>query len=89
MNHEHHDQGSFQLASHGALLVGEGSYADYYRDPNYKDYFSESAAHNVVLLDHDPFSQISYGGDYFKALSSHPRITSSLLSEHIAYLEAD
>ena len=89
MNHEHHDQGSFQLASGGDLLVGEAGYADYYHDPNYKDYFSEAAGHNVVLLDGDPFSQVPYDGVYFKALSSHPTITSSLLSDKIDYLQAD
>jgi hypothetical protein len=89
MNHEHHDQGSFQLASRGELLVGEGSYADYYRDPNYKDYFSEAAGHNVVLLDGDAFSQIPYDGVYYKAFAKYPRVTSSLLTDRIDYLDAD
>ncbi len=89
MNHEHHDQGSFQLASRGELLVGEAGYADYYRDPNYKDYFSEAAGHNVVLLDGDAFSQIPYDGAYYKAFAKYPRIDSSLLTDRIDYLEAD
>jgi Heparinase II/III-like protein len=89
MNHEHHDQGSFQLASRGELLVGEGGYADYYRDPNYKDYFSEAAAHNVVLLDADGFSQVPYDGVYYKALANYPHITFSLLTNQIDYVETD
>jgi hypothetical protein len=89
MNHEHHDQGSFQVAVHGQLLVGEGGYADYYQDPNYKTYFSEAPAHNVVLVDHDPFSQVPYDGRYWKALSDHPKLTSSLLGNGVDYVEAD
>jgi len=89
MNHEHHDQGSFQLASRGDLLVGEGSYANYYFDPNYKDYFSESKAHNVVLIDGEPFSQHPYDGPYYKAFSSYPRIKSSLLTDKIDFLNTD
>jgi hypothetical protein len=88
-NHEHHDQGSFQVAVHGQLLVGEGGYADYYKDPNYKTYFSEAPAHNVVLIDHDAFSQAPYGGRYWKALSNYPKVTSSFLSDSIDYVEAD
>ena len=89
MNHEHHDQGSFQVAVHGQLLVGEGGYADYYQDPSYKTYFSEAPAHNVVLVDHDPFSQVPYNGRYWKALSDYPKLTSSLLGDEVNYLEAD
>jgi hypothetical protein len=89
MNHEHHDQGSFQLASQGELLVGEAGYADYYRDPNYKDYFSEAAGHNVVLLDGDAFSQVPYDGVYYKAFANYPRIASSLLTNHVDYLDID
>ena len=89
MNHEHHDQGSFQVAIHGQLLVGEGGYADYYQDPNYKSYFSEAPAHNVVLVDHDPYSQVPYDGRYWKALSDYPKLTSSLLGDEVDYLEAD
>jgi hypothetical protein len=89
MNHEHHDQGSFQLASQGELLVGEGGYADYYRDPNYKDYFSEAPDHNVVTIDGDPFSQLPYDGIYYKALAQYTRLSSSLLTNRVDYLEAD
>lgn len=89
MNHEHHDQGSFQIAVHGHLLVGEGGYADYYQDPNYKTYFTQAPAHNVVLVDRDPFSQVSYDGRYWKALSNYPRITASALGDDIDYVEAN
>ena len=89
MNHEHHDQGSFQVAVHGLLLVGEGGYADYYQDPNYKTYFSEAPAHNVVLVDHEPFSQVPGDGRYWRALSNYPQLTSSLLGNEVDYLEAD
>ena len=89
MNHEHHDQGTFQVAVDGHLLVGEGGYADYYQDPNYKTYFTQAPAHNVVLIDRDPFSQVSCDGRYWRALSNYPRITASLLSDDIDYVEAN
>jgi len=89
LNHEHHDQGSFQLAAGGELLIGEGGYADYYHDPNYKNFFSQAAAHNTVLIDHDPFSQVSYDGRYWKAFSSYPRMDKSLLTNAFDYIEAN
>lgn len=89
MNHEHHDQGSFQIASDGDLLVGEGGYADYYHDPNYKSYFTRAPAHNTILIDHYAFSQSSYDGRYWKSLTKFPRIERSFLGDHFDYVHGD
>lgn len=88
-NHEHHDEGSFQVAAFGQLLVGEAGYSDYYRDPHYVDYFSQAAGHNTVLLDGDPFSQTAYPGRYWKALAHVPHISRSLLTPAFDYLQLD
>jgi hypothetical protein len=88
-NHEHHDQGSFQVAAFGETLVGEAGYTDYYRDPNYGDYFSEAPGHNTVLINENPFSQTSYDGRYWNAFENYPRITKSIFSSGINYLDAD
>lgn len=89
MNHEHHDQSSFQIANDGELLVGEGGYANYYRDPNYKNYFIEAPAHNTVLVDHNAFSQSPYDGRYWASLTKFPKIDRSLLGKHFDYLRGD
>ena len=88
-NHEHHDQGSFQLAAGGELLVCEGGPAPYYTDPHYTNYFIEAPAHNTLLIDHDPFSQTPCDGRYWKALANYPRITEHLLGRGIDFVRAD
>jgi len=88
-NHEHHDQGSFQVAAFGEKLIAEAGYSDYYKDPRYGDYFTQAAGHNTVLLDHNPFSQGDYGGRYWSAFASHPSIDRHLFSQNIDYLTAD
>lgn len=88
-NHEHHDQGNFLVAAFGEELIGEGGYADYYKDPRYGDYFSQAPAHNTVLLDDNPFSQGDYDGRYWKAFQSHPSFRRHLFSDEIDYLSAN
>jgi len=88
-NHEHHDQGSFQVAAFGEKLIAEAGYSDYYKDPRYVDYFTQAAGHNTVLLDQNPFSQGDYDGRYWSAFRSHPSIESHLFSQNIDYLVAD
>jgi len=88
-NHEHHDQGSFQVAAFGETLIGEAGYSDYYRDPHYADYFSEAPGHNTVLLDGNPFSQNSYDGRYWRGLEHYPRFIGNLFSTGIDYIVAD
>jgi hypothetical protein len=77
-NHEHHDQGSFQVSAFGERIISEAGYANYYRDPNYPTYFTQAPGHNTVLIDDDPFSQT--GG---AAIASH------LLSPQLDYVETD
>jgi len=88
-NHEHHDQGSFQVAAFGEVLIGEAGYSDYYRDPRYADYFTEAAGHNTILVDGDPFSQSGYDGRKWRAFADYPHFTATLLSDKIDYLAAD
>ena len=88
-NHEHHDQGSFQVASFGEKLIGEAGYSDYYKDPHYTDYFSEAPGHNTVLLDGNPFSQTPYDGSYWPAFHDYPRFTASILSNAVDYIAAN
>lgn len=88
-NHEHHDQGSFQVAAFGEKLIAEAGYSDYYKDPKYADYFTQAAGHNTVLLDHNPFSQGDYDGRYWTAFRSHPSIDRHFFSQNIDYLVAN
>lgn len=88
-NHEHHDQGSFQVAAFGEKLISEAGYSDYYKDPRYIDYFTQASGHNTVLLDHNPFSQGDYDGRYWRAFRTHPSIDRHLFTHNIDYLAAD
>ena len=88
-NHEHHDQGSFQVAAQGERLVAEAGYTGYYDDPNYPVYFTQAAGHNTVLVDRDPLSQGTVGGRFWPALGPHPRITADLLGDDFDYIAAD
>jgi hypothetical protein len=88
-NHEHHDQGSFQVAAFGEQLIAEAGYSDYYKDPRYLDYFTQATGHNTVMVDDNPFSQGDYDGRYWKAFRVRPAITRHLFSENIDYLAAD
>jgi hypothetical protein len=89
-NHEHHDQGSFQIAAFGDKIISEAGYASYYRDPNYPTYFTQAPGHNTVLIDDDPFSQANSAGDFWRGLGGHlPRIVTHLFSPQIDYVETD
>ncbi|MES2221077.1 MAG: heparinase II/III family protein [Acidobacteriota bacterium] len=88
-NHEHHDEGSFQVASSGEELVGEAGYADYYTDPRYQNYFTQVPGHNTIMLDNDAFSQNSYQGRYWNSFEHSPAITQHVLGDGIDYLSAD
>jgi Heparinase II/III-like protein len=88
-NHEHHDEGSFQVAAFGEELISEAGYADYYKEPHYADYFTQAAGHNTVLVDGDAFSQNSYAGRFWPAFQNYPRILHHVLGEGIDFLSAD
>ncbi|HLJ14050.1 MAG TPA: heparinase II/III family protein [Bryobacteraceae bacterium] len=80
-NHNHGDQGGFLLRALEENLVVEGGYADYYKDPYYRTYFSQSAGHNTVLIDGDPGSQEVADTRQFLALNAHPIITDAITSD--------
>jgi hypothetical protein len=88
-NHEHHDEGSFQVAFHGEVLIGEAGYTEYYFDPRYQNYFTQAPGHNTVMLDNDAFSQRYYQGRYWKSFDHHPAVTEHVLGDGIDYLLAD
>ncbi|MGH9398131.1 MAG: heparinase II/III domain-containing protein [Terriglobia bacterium] len=88
-NHEHHDQGSFQVAAWGEELISEAGYTDYYKDPRYADYFTQAPGHNTVALDADPFSQGDYDGRMWQALQRQARFQNHLFSTGIDYILAD
>lgn len=80
-NHNHCDQGAFLLRALGEDLAVEGGYADYYKDPYYRTYFSQALGHNTVLIDDDPASQEVADTNQFAALNAHPQITDAITSE--------
>ncbi len=88
-NHEHHDEGSFQVAAFGEKLISEAGYSAYYNDPNYRVYFTQASGHNTVLIDDDPFSQAAYNGNFWRAFDRHPHFGPQLLSSGFDYLAAD
>lgn len=87
-NHEHHDEGSFQVAAFGNELIGEAGYGSYYIDPRYPDYFTQASGHNTVLLDGNSFSQMAFAPRYWAAFK-YPHFTTQMLSSGFDYLAAD
>jgi len=88
-NHEHHDQGSFQVAAFGDHLVGEAGYSGYYDDPNYPTYFTQAPGHNTVVVDGDPFTQSDFNGPFWAAFDDHPRFTGDVLAGDFDYAATD
>lgn len=88
-NHEHHDQGSFQVAAHGEELIAEAGYANYYQDPYYPIYFIQAVGHNTLLVDGDAFSQEDYDGRYWRGFGDYARFIGHVFSPGVDYLSAD
>jgi len=80
-NHGHADEGSFQISAFGEPLATEAGWSDYYKDPYYATYFTQSAGHNTVLVDGNDESQTFPDTPQFKSLDRFPRIIDSLTSE--------
>jgi hypothetical protein len=87
-NHEHHDEGSFQVTAFGNELISEAGYGSYYTDPHYHDYFTQAAGHNTLLIDDNPFSQMAFAPRYWPAFE-HPHFGAQVLSSGFDYLAAD
>ncbi len=87
-NHEHHDEGSFQVSAFGNELISEAGYASYYTDPHYSDYFTQAAGHNTLLIDGNPFSQMAFAPRYWAAFE-HPHFTAQMLATDFDFLAAD
>lgn len=67
-NHQHFDQGSFQLRAFGENIIPEAGWATYYTEPWYPRYYIQPVGHNTILLDGDAGSQRS--GDYLDFIKS-------------------
>ena len=87
-NHQHADEGSFQVEAFGTRLIDEAGYANYYTDPRYPDYFTQAAAHNTLLVDGNAFSQTAIASRYWPGFAT-PHFTSHVLAGSIDYLAAD
>jgi hypothetical protein len=91
-NHAHFDQGSFQIMTNGEELltdpgIGPGGY---YRNLEYMAYNVQSIAHNVMLVDHDPESQLP--ADFntgIAALSTWPQTKNTFTGELADAIETD
>lgn len=83
-NHAHADAGSLLLFHRGQPIIAEAGRC-WYANPKYRDYYFQSEAHNVVMLDGQgqPRSQQYYG-------STLPGHVSSLVDDgEIRYVLAD
>lgn len=89
MNHGHNDEGSFQIASHGKVLIGEAGYTSYYSDPRFADYFIQAVGHNTILVDGNPFSQSSLAPTQWRTLANSPEFTDHILTDGFDFVEAD
>jgi hypothetical protein len=85
-NHYHFDQGSFQIMKNGEELltdpgIGPGGY---YANLEFLSYYTQSIGHNVLLVDHDPGSQIAAHFDNgIKSLSTWPTMKNVFNGKHI------
>lgn len=88
-NHHHADQGSFLLTAFSEVLISEGNWSDYYKDPYYATFFTQAIGHNTVLVGGNPESQTIADTPQFKALNSYPRITDSITTDFYDSLASD
>ena len=76
-NHYHYDQGSFQIMKNGEPLLTDPAYGPlgYYANLEYLSYHVQANAHNVMLVDHDPESQMpAHYDNGIKALRDWPTV---------------
>lgn len=91
-NHYHFDQGSFQIMTNGEELltdpgIGTGGY---YMNTEFQSYNTQSIAHNVLLVDYDPGSQIAAHFDNgIGSLSDWPTMNSVFNGSRIDAVTAD
>lgn len=82
-NHQHFDQGSFQLRAFGETLVPEAGWANYYNDPWYPRYYIQPAGHSTLLLDEDAGSQRSgdYNNFFIPSANKHAKTTDFITTD--------
>jgi hypothetical protein len=90
-NHDHYEQGSFQVMTNGVpLLTDPGRGFGGYYDLDYSVYNIQAIAHNVMLVDHDPESQTP--GDFdngIAALRNWPKMVQAFAGEIADAMEGD
>ena len=91
-NHYHYDQGSFQVMTNGTeLLTDPGiGHLGYYANLDYLIYNIQAIGHNVMLVDHDPESQVPADYDNgIAALRNWPVMKHSFAGKIADESEAD
>ena len=91
-NHKHYDQGSFQVMTNNTeLLTDPGiGFLGYYANLDYVIYNIQAIAHNVLLVDYDPESQVPADYDNgITALREWPRMAQSFACKIADACEAD
>lgn len=91
-NHAHFDQGSFQIMTNGEQLLTDAGIGagGYYKNLEYLVYNVQAIAHNVMLVDHDPESQVPADfNNNISALRDWPRVKHSFTGEIADAVESD
>lgn len=91
-NHQHLDQGSFWLADHGIVFIGDQPIqrSDYYKDPLYQSRFIQPIAHSTILINDNPQSQrVGDPADFAPGFEDHAFIASYLDGKNAAFSRGD
>ena len=61
--HQHADQNAFVIHAYGEKLAIDSGYYDWYGSPHFKEYSSQTVAHNTVLVDGQGQAAFTEGAD--------------------------
>ncbi|MGD9494881.1 MAG: DUF4962 domain-containing protein [Armatimonadota bacterium] len=61
--HQHADQNAFVIHAYGEKLAIDSGYYDWYGSPHFKQYSSQTLAHNTVLVDGEGQAAFTEGAD--------------------------
>ncbi len=89
-NHTHLDMGNFRFVAFGRHVVSEGGHCEYYRDPHFWSYFSQSGGHNCILVDDNIESQMP--GDFdseITGFADYARLKTWVVGDGIDFASAD
>ena len=89
-NHQHLDQGTFDLADRGEFLVTEQGYSAYYTDTYYQSHIVQPISHNCILIDSNPQSQRTGDhGKYAPGMHDHAKIISLVNGDDLAFAQGE